>query len=92
MDIVGLAFRLADTVALFAGSARRFYYSVVLMGRSCPECEGRLAMEAAGVCRCVQCGRELDPTITSKLYFRAISTALPIITWAPASASSIISS
>ncbi len=63
MDIIVLAFSLADAVAAFAGRAKRLYYAVMLLGHSCPACGGRLTMLAEGRCRCRSCEHEFDPTV-----------------------------
>ena len=63
MDIIAMAFSLADAVASFAGRAKRLYYAVMLLGHSCPACGGRLAMASKGQCRCLSCGHEFDPTV-----------------------------
>ena len=64
MDIIKQAFRLMEAVTGFAGRARRFYYAVVLLGYSCPKCEGKLVMVREGLCRCRICKSEFDPTVT----------------------------
>jgi len=63
MDIIALAFSLADAVATFAGRARRLYYAVMLLGHSCPACGSSLTMLAEGRCRCRSCNNEFDPTV-----------------------------
>jgi len=63
MDIIGLAFRLAGKVKVFAGRARAFYYAVMLAGHECPRCKASLVMMAEGRCRCENCGHEFDPTV-----------------------------
>ena len=63
-DIIGLAFKLADAVSRLVERARRFFYEVVLSSYACPGCGGKLAMVGEGRCRCMACGRELDPTTT----------------------------
>jgi hypothetical protein len=62
MNIVTLAFDMAKAVEIFVRKARRFFYSVMLLGYRCPICRGLLVMVAEGVCRCNKCGYELDPT------------------------------
>ena len=64
IDIIGLAFRLADAVSRLVAHARRFFYEVVLSSYACPRCGGGLAMLREGRCRCTACGRDLDPTVT----------------------------
>ena len=51
MDIIAMAFSLADAVAAFAGRAKLLYYAVMLLGHSCLRCGGRLTMVAEGLCR-----------------------------------------
>ena len=63
IDIIRLAFRLAEAVTGFAGRARQLYYAVMLMGHECPRCGGGLIMEGEGRCRCRACGDEFDPTV-----------------------------
>jgi len=63
IDIIRLAFRLAEAVTGFAGRARQLYYAVVLMGHECHRCGGSLTMVGEGKCRCESCGDELDPTL-----------------------------
>ncbi len=63
IDIVRLAFRLAEAVTGFAGRARQLYYAVMLLGRECPRCGGGLVMQAEGRCKCLACGDEFDPTV-----------------------------
>jgi len=63
MNIIRRAFQLVEAVTGLAGRARRFYYAVVLLGRRCGACGGRLAMVAESRARCRRCGRELDPTV-----------------------------
>jgi hypothetical protein len=64
VDIIGLAFKLAEAVSQLVAHARRFFYEVVLSSHACPRCGGKLAMLREGRCRCTACGRELDPTLT----------------------------
>ena len=63
MDIIRQAFRLMEVVMGFAGRARKLYYAVMLLGHSCPKCDGRLTMVVEGRCRCRSCEHEFDPTI-----------------------------
>lgn len=44
--------------------AKKFFYSVMLLGHRCPNCSGLLVMVSEGKCRCVSCYRESDPTVT----------------------------
>jgi hypothetical protein len=37
MDIIAVAFDMADMVKLFYLKARMFYYSVILLGHNCPD-------------------------------------------------------
>jgi len=62
MDIVKLAFKLADVVTIFSKRARKLYFAVMLLGNVCPRCNGRLTMTAESMCRCGSCGHEFDPT------------------------------
>ena len=63
IDIIRLAFRLAEAVIGFAGRARQLYYAVMLMGHECARCGSSLVMEGEGRCRCQACGDESDPTV-----------------------------
>lgn len=63
MDIIQMAFDLAEAVAAFRGRARGFFYEVMLSGHRCPHCHGRLAMIAEGRCRCLSCNQVVDPTV-----------------------------
>ena len=40
MDIVKLAFKLANAVCSVLWRARGFYYAIVLMPHECPDCGG----------------------------------------------------
>ena len=62
MNIIALASEMAAAVEHFLGKAMRFFYSVMLLGYSCPKCNGQLGMIAEGRCRCSSCGHEFDPT------------------------------
>ena len=64
MNIITLAFDMADAVGVFVQKAKRFFYSVVLFGCRCPKCNGSLVMAAEGQCKCTSCGIEFDPTVT----------------------------
>ena len=61
-DIIGMAFGLAEAVEHWSEQARMFFYEAMLLNRSCPACEGPLAMVDEGRCRCTTCGNEFDPT------------------------------
>lgn len=61
-DIVSRAFSMSAAVAHFVEQARVFFHAVVLAGHACPDCGGSLEMIAEGTCRCLSCGRQLDPT------------------------------
>ena len=63
MNIIQLAFNMADAVGLFVQKAKRFFYHVMLFGYRCPKCNGSLAMIAEGVCKCDSCELEFDPTV-----------------------------
>jgi predicted RNA-binding Zn-ribbon protein involved in translation (DUF1610 family) len=63
IDIIGLAFKLAEAVSRLLAHARRFFYEVVLSSYACPRCGGKLAMLRDGRCRCMACGLDLDPTV-----------------------------
>ena len=60
---VGLALGMSAAVARYAGTARMYYYAVVLSGHACPRCDGELAMVREGRCSCVGCGAHFDPTV-----------------------------
>ena len=64
MNIITLAFDIAEAVEAFLQKAKRYFYSVVLFGYRCPNCNGSLTMTAEGRCKCNLCGYEFDPTIT----------------------------
>ena len=55
---------MAKAVEGFVEKAKKFFYSVMLLGRRCPECNGSLIMEPEGRCKCTSCGHEFDPTVT----------------------------
>jgi len=38
MDIIALAFEMAEAVEVFRAKARGFFYSVMLLGRRCSKC------------------------------------------------------
>lgn len=63
MNIIALAFDMAKAVEVFMQKAKKFFYSVMLLGHRCPKCDGALDMEAEEKCRCSSCGLEFDPTI-----------------------------
>jgi len=64
MDIIALAFGMAETVGSFVARARRFWYTVMLLGHRCSACGGGLEMVAESRCQCRACGQQLDPTVT----------------------------
>lgn len=63
MNIIAIAFDMAKAVEIFVEKAKRFFHSVMLLGRRCPKCHGSLAMVAEGKCKCAMCGLEFDPTV-----------------------------
>jgi hypothetical protein len=63
MNIIAVACEMAQTVEVFIQKAKRFFYSVMLMGHACPQCKGSLVMAAEGKCQCKSCSHEFDPTI-----------------------------
>jgi len=63
MNIITLAFDMAEAIEVFMGKARKFFYSVMLLGHRCPKCNGQLIMASEGKCRCVSCKKEFDPTV-----------------------------
>lgn len=63
MNIVALSFELRDAVETFAQKAKYFFYRVMLMGHSCPQCSHGLVMTAESRCKCRSCGYEFDPTV-----------------------------
>jgi Zn finger protein HypA/HybF involved in hydrogenase expression len=63
IDIIGLAFSLAEAVRAFADHAKRFCYEVMVSGYACTKCGGPLTMIAESRCRCRHCKYEFDPTI-----------------------------
>jgi hypothetical protein len=62
IDIIGMAFGLADAVGRWSERAKAFFYEAVLLNRCCPACQGPLGMVKEGLCRCRLCGGEFDPT------------------------------
>jgi hypothetical protein len=64
MNIITLALDMAKAVETFMQKAKRFFYSVMLLGHRCPKCNGSLVMVSEGKCRCASCGKVLDPTVT----------------------------
>jgi len=64
MNIITIAFDMAKAVEVFVQKAKRFFYSVMLLGHRCPKCNGSLIMVPEGKCRCSSCGNEFDPTVT----------------------------
>ena len=63
MNIISIAFDMAKTVENFILKAKRFFYSVMLLGHCCPRCHGSLIMIAESKCRCAACSFEFDPTV-----------------------------
>jgi len=63
MNIITLAFDMAKAVEVFVQKAKKFFHSVMLFSHRCPECTGLLVMIAESKCRCVSCGKEVDPTV-----------------------------
>ena len=63
MDIVRLAFEMAEAVEQFLAKVKQFYYQIMLAGCRCPKCDGSLSMFAEGRCRCDTCSHEFDPTV-----------------------------
>jgi hypothetical protein len=64
MNIIALAFGMANAVDIFIEKAKNFFYSVMLFSYRCPKCNGSLLMMAEGRCKCTSCGIEFDPTVT----------------------------
>lgn len=64
MNIRSLAFDMAKAVEVFMQKAKKFFYSVMLLGHRCPKCNGSLIMVPEGRCKCTSCGNEFDPTVT----------------------------
>jgi hypothetical protein len=64
MNIIHLALDMVKAVESFAEKAKKFFYSVMLLGYRCPKCNGLLVMAAEGRCRCTTCRNEFDPTVT----------------------------
>jgi hypothetical protein len=64
MNIRSFAFDMAKAVDVFINKAKTFFYNVMLLGHCCTKCNGSLVMTGEGKCRCVSCGKELDPTVT----------------------------
>jgi hypothetical protein len=63
MNIIAAAFDMAKAVESFVEKAKKFFYSVMLLGHRCPKCNGSLTMVPEGRCRCNSCGKQFDPTI-----------------------------
>jgi len=63
MNIIQLAFDMADAVGLFVKKAKKFFYHVMLFGHRCPKCNNSLTIAAEGVCKCNSCEFEFDPTV-----------------------------
>ena len=64
MNIRSLAIDMANAVGVFVEKAKGFFYSVMLLGHRCLNCNGSLIMASEGKCRCVSCSREFDPTVS----------------------------
>jgi len=54
---------MAKAVESFVEKAKKFFYSVMLLGHRCPKCNGSLIMVPEGRCKCVSCGKQFDPTV-----------------------------
>ena len=63
MNIITLAFDMAKAVENFVQKAKKFFYSVMLLGCHCPRCGGSLRMVVEGRCQCSSCGNKFDPTV-----------------------------
>jgi len=63
MNIVTIAYEMAQAVETLIQKARKFFFSVMLLGYRCPNCNGSLVMLAESRCRCTSCQMELDPTV-----------------------------
>lgn len=63
MNIIERALDMLKAVQSFAEKAKKLFYSVMLLGHRCPECNGLLVMVAEGKCRCGSCGDQFDPTV-----------------------------
>jgi rubredoxin len=63
MNIRVLARELTEAVETFRAKARRFFYRVMLIGHRCLACDGSLDIVSEGLCRCVSCGWQFDPTV-----------------------------
>ena len=61
-DIIQEAFNITQAVERLKERVRHFYYQVILIGHSCPECRGKIEMVMDNWCRCRLCGHEFDPT------------------------------
>ncbi|MFC1604703.1 hypothetical protein ACFL5F_06710 [Planctomycetota bacterium] len=63
MNIIAVAFDMAKAVESFVEKAKKFFYSVMLLGHRCPKCNGSLTIVPKGRCKCTSCGNQFDPTI-----------------------------
>ena len=63
MNIIKRAFEMVETVHNFFAKAKRFYYTVVLLGHRCGKCNGKLSMISESRCHCKKCKFEFDPTV-----------------------------
>ena len=64
INIVELALGVAVAAEKLLQKAKKYFYSVMLLGHRCPKCNGSLVMIPKGRCKCSSCGYELDPTVT----------------------------
>ena len=63
INIIELASGMMTAVENLLRKVKMYFYSIMLLGHSCPKCEGQLTMAAEGRCCCDNCGYEFDPTI-----------------------------
>lgn len=63
MNIRAMAMDMVRAVEAFAEKARRFFYSAKLLGYRCPQCAGLLVMIKEGMCQCICCKGQFDPTV-----------------------------
>lgn len=61
-NIIHEAFVITQAVDRLKEKVRHFFYQVILMGHSCPECRAKIEMVADNWCHCRLCGHEFDPT------------------------------
>jgi hypothetical protein len=62
-EMIQRAMALTEAVDTLKAHVREYFYQVVLVGYACPHCCGGLEMVAEGTARCLNCGRQFDPTI-----------------------------